>query len=322
MTKTAAAALFAACLLHQTAFAQAPLPVAKTQLVPFDVSPFPYRGEIPGEGKPFLDVVSGERRGHTAPRGGVYWEDVTYSDRRVLLAIPRGFDARRPALIVVFFHGNLATLTRDVRNRQHVPHQLAESGLNAVLVAPQFAVDAPDSSGGRFWEPGVFRQFLAEAAGRLARLHGHPRTRELFEIAPVVLVAYSGGYNPAAFALAVGGASERIRGVILLDGLYAELDKFADWLVQRPPAFFVSVYGPSARQENADLQRLFTARGVPFHTALPPRLTAGSVSFFDVGNDVRHNDFVTHAWVNDPLKVLLARIPGSPRSGRAPPAKR
>ena len=110
---------------------------------------------------PFLDAADGERHGHTSLRGGIYWEDQTYSDRRVLLYIPKGFDPRRPALIVVFFHGNGATLARDVRDRQQVPRQVAESGLNAVLVAPQFAVDALDSSAGRFWEPGVFAQFLA-----------------------------------------------------------------------------------------------------------------------------------------------------------------
>ena len=123
-------------------------------------------------GKPFLDVEEGERRGRNAPRGGILWEDATYSDNRVLLSIPRGFDIRKPALIVVYFHGNGATLTRDVRNRQQVPRQIVESGLNAVLVAPQFAVDAADSSAGRFWEPGVFAQFLSEAADRLTRLHG------------------------------------------------------------------------------------------------------------------------------------------------------
>src|SRR5580704_4980087 len=54
-------------------------PASKLQLVEFDSSPFPYDGEIPENGKPFLDVVSGDRRGHTSPRGGVYWEDMAYS---------------------------------------------------------------------------------------------------------------------------------------------------------------------------------------------------------------------------------------------------
>jgi hypothetical protein len=299
------------------ALAQSPMPAGKMQLVPFEITPFPYGGIVPDKGVPFLDVVNGERRGHTSLRGGVYWEDLTYSDRRVLLSIPRGFDLRRPAVIVVYFHGNQATLTRDVRNRQQVPRQVEQSGLNAVLVAPQFAVDALDSSSGRFWEPGVFAKFLDEAADRLSKLHGDARARAAFGEAPVVIVGYSGGYNPAAFAVAVGGANQRLLGVVLLDGLFAEIDKFADWLAKRPPAFFFTAYGKAAQAEHAELKRMLTDRGVGFSTALPARLTPGSVTLLAVGDEVRHGDFVTRAWVGDPLKVVMSRIPGYARSGAA-----
>jgi hypothetical protein len=308
-----------AILLFATAvFAQAPLTAAKTQLVPFDTTPFPYSGPVPDKGITFLDVVNGERRGHTSLRGGVYWEDLTYSDKRVLLFIPRGFDIRRPALIVMFFHGNLATLTRDVRGRQQIPRQVEQSGLNAVLVAPQFAVDALDSSSGRFWEPGVFAKFLDESARKLTQLHGDAQARSVFERAHVVIAGYSGGYNPAAYALAVGGANARVHGVILFDGLFAEIDKFADWLAKRPSAFFFTAYGTAARTEHAELQRMLTDRGVSFGTTLPARLTPGSVTLLAVGDDVRHNDFMTRAWVADPLKAALARIPDFARVGPTP----
>jgi len=327
MARVAVALL--ASLFATAALAQAPMPSTKIQLVPFDNSPFPYTGPVPDKSMTFLDVVNGERRGHTSGRGGVYWEDLTYSDKRALLAIPRGFDIRRPAVIVVYFHGNLATLTRDVRNRQQIPRQVEQSGLNAVLVAPQFAVDALDSSSGRFWEPGVFAKFLDEATDRLTKLHGDPRARSVFERAPVVIVGYSGGYNPAAFAVALGGANQRVHGVVLLDGLFAEIDKFADWLARRPPAFFFSAYGKAARTEHAELQRMLVERGVSAQKALPARLNPGSVTLLDVGDEVQHNDFVTQAWVADPLRVVLARIPGFPRTGAAaggtaksPPAKK
>jgi hypothetical protein len=296
----------------------APLSSPKIALVPFDNSPFPYRGEVPEKSKPFIDVIEGDRLGHTSPRGGIYWEDQTYSDRRSLLYIPRGFDPRRPALIVVFFHGNEATLTRDVHNRQQVPRQLADSGLNAVLVAPQFAVNALDSSSGRFWEPGVFPEYLKEATERLTQLYGDQRARGAFFDAPVVIVAYSGGYNPAAFILHAGKVDHRLRGVILLDALFAEVDKFADWLARRPPAFFVSAYGKPARAEHASLQRMLTERGVRFQSSLPASLTHGSVSFIAANDEIKHVDFMTRAWVDDPLKVLLRRIGGFARGGGVP----
>jgi hypothetical protein len=57
-------------------------------------------------------------------------------------------------------HGHGAILARDVRDRQQLPEQISAAGVNAVLVAPQFAVDAADASAGKFWEPDGFKRFL------------------------------------------------------------------------------------------------------------------------------------------------------------------
>jgi hypothetical protein len=303
-------ALIATIAFCLPASAQSPVPATRTTLVPFNVSPFPYRGISPRTGKPFLDIEEGERRGRKTARGTMVWEDLTYSDRRVLLTIPRGFNLRKPALIVVFFHGLGATLARDVRDRQQVPYQLVASGLNAVLVAPQFGLDAPDPSAGRFWVPGVFAQFLTEAADRLTRLHGDRRARAVFERAPVVVVAYSGGYHPLAYVLTVGGATARVRGVILLDALYSDHDKYRDWLASKPKAFFVSVYGPLVKRQNEEFQTQLVERGIAFTTGLPQHLVPGINAFVEVGEEVKHKDFVTRAWSADPLKVMLSRIPG------------
>ena len=122
---------------------------ATVSLASFENSAFPYHGMIPnyqetGKTRPFMDVDDNGRLGHSSPRGGIHWEDQTYSDRSVLLAAPQSFDPARGGVIIVFFHGNNATLSRDVIARQQIVRQLADSGLNAVLVAPQLAVDAQD----------------------------------------------------------------------------------------------------------------------------------------------------------------------------------
>src|SRR5262249_59416804 len=128
-------------------------------------------------GRRFFDVTDEDgRRGHSSAHG-VLWEDATYSDKRVLLFMPRGFDARRPGLIVVFLHGNRATLERDVGGRQRVAAQIADANVNAVLVAPQLAVNASDSSAGRFWETYGFARFIGEAGGPPDRPHPAQRTR-------------------------------------------------------------------------------------------------------------------------------------------------
>jgi hypothetical protein len=280
----------------------------RVRIVSFATTPFPYDGLVPSTGKPFLDVRDGTRRGHTSPRGGIYWEDETYSDRHVLLAIPPRFNPRRPAYLIVFLHGNNTLLRRDVVGRQRLPQQLAESRLNAVLVAPQFALDALDSSAGRFWEPGVFARFLDEAAERFSRLYGDRRTQSVFATMPVIIVAYSGGYMPASAALSVGGAGERIAGVILLDALYGETDKFAAWIAAgETRAFFFSAYTPSSAVENQNLKQMLGSADVSFATGIPKALRRGGVGFLAV-SDVAHEDFVTDAWTHDPLALLLRKL--------------
>ena len=150
------------------------------QLVAFNASAFPYRSVVPDTNKPFLDARDGRKRGHTSLRGDVYWEETTYSDRRSLLYLPAGYDPQRPSLIVLFLHGQGATLERDVIARQAVPRQIAESGQNVALVAPQLAVDAADSSAGNFWKPGHFAAYIDEAAERLMRLYGDRRAGSHF----------------------------------------------------------------------------------------------------------------------------------------------
>ncbi len=287
-----------------------PLPAELTQLMPFDISPFPFDGVKPNEGL-FLNVFASGRRGHATSHGGTYWEDTTYSDRRVLLSIPKGFDVRKPAVMVVFFHGNGATLERDVLKRQKVVLQVAQSGLNAVLVAPQFAVDAVDSSAGSFWQPGTFRQFLDEAAVRLVELYGDERTRKPFAKMPVVLVAYSGGYLPAAWSLSSGGADDRIHGVVLLDAIYGEAPKFAEWVASKPgrTGFFVSTYTGSSANGNRDLQNLLAQRQISLTHALPPKLSKGTVAFVPALPNAVHGDFVTHAFADNPIKEVLLRLP-------------
>ena len=286
---------------------------AKVELASFENSAFPYHGLIPnyqetGKSRPFLDVDDNGRLGHSSPRGGIHWEDQTYSDRSVLLAAPQSFDPGRPGVIIVFFHGNMATLSRDVVARQQIVRQLTDSGLNAVLVAPQLAVDAQDSSAGRFWAPGGFAAFLSEADAKLGELY--PNARGAFRRMPVVIVAYSGGYLPAVYSLAVGGDQGRVRGVVLLDALYGERDKFVRW-VEGPGrnAFFVSAYSPSSRAGNEAIRAELEAGGIQTVSGLPATLTPGVVAFVDAGS-VDHNDFVTSAFGGAPLRDIISRIGG------------
>ena len=283
---------------------------ALTSLVDFETAPFPYHGSVPNSGQPFLNAGAEGHWGHVNFRGNVLWESQTFGDDRVLLHIPPGFDPKRPAVMVVFFHGHGANLAQDVRDRQQVPAQITAAGVNAVLVAPQFAFNAADSSAGKFWEPNGFQRFLDEAAVKLARIYGDPRTVFTFATMPIVIVSYSGGFGPTLSVLDRGGVRFRIRGLVLLDALYGGTGKFADWIAQNRSTFFVSSYTPHTADRNVYLERLLRQRGVSYSSELRNEHLRGMVAFLPTG-DISHRDFVTHAWADNPIKDILVRMGGS-----------
>jgi hypothetical protein len=278
---------------------------AKTSLVDFQTAPFPYHGEMPGTEHAFLNAGEASHRGHTNFRGHVYRESETYSDDHVLLHIPAGFDVKRPAVMVVFFHGHGAELARDVRDRQELPAQISAAGMNAVLVAPQFAFDAADSSAGKFWEQDGFKRFLDEASQKLAAMYGGGT--QSFANMPIVLVSYSGGFGPTLAVLGHGGANARLRGIVMLDSLYAGFDTFADWIAKNRNAFFVSSFTTHTEGHNTELKHLLNERSVSYGSELRPDHLQGSVTFLPEG-DISHRDFVNRAWTDYPVADILRRM--------------
>jgi hypothetical protein len=284
----------------------------QTTLVGLKSSAFPYLGNNPRTDAPFLDVAKDGRRGHRSYGGRVYWQDTTYNDNRVLMHVPENFDIRKPGVIVVFFHGNGATLERDVRDRQLVPQQITDSGVNAVLLAPQLAVDAADSSAGKFWQPGGLKRFIDESAGHLASLYGDPRSAREFANMPVILVGYSGGFVPTAWSLEVGGLGNRIRGVFLLDAVYGELDKFASWIENNRSGFFVSAYTRYTQRHDQELMQMLRQKGIAISDEMDGPLRPGSVVFVKTQDGVTHRDYVTHAWTENPVKEVLLKMAATP----------
>ena len=286
-----------------------------TTLISMKSSAFPYFGENPRSEAPFLNVASGERKGHRSYSGKVYWQDETYNDSRVLVHVPEHFDAKRPGVIVVFFHGNGATLERDVRDRQMVPQQISDSGVNAVLLAPQMAVDAADSSAGKFWQPNGFKRFMEESAAHLARVYGDPNSAKAFANMPIVIVGYSGGFLPTAWSLEVGGITKRVAGVILLDAVYGELDKFANWIENNRNGFFVSSYTRYTKRRDVELMAMLRERGVSYREDMDSPLRPGSVVFVQTRDGVTHRSYVTQAWTEHPVKDVLVKM-AAPTSAR------
>lgn len=273
-------------------------------------APFPYDGVVGESAQPFFDYRDAEsgQRFHTTGDGVVYPEFPHYRDCRVLIHLPPGFDAEKPFDILVFFHGHHTELQRTLVQELALLRQVNASERNLVLVAPQMALDAADSSPGKLYRPQGFANLLGEVSQVLREEEGE-ELADRFDQAPLLLAAYSGGFRAVAHTLerwVEQERNERLRGVILLDALYGELEKFDGWLRPAGGRFFVNLYGPSSAPLSQELEQKLWVRGQPWSNSVLGGISSEGIYSLAVGTS--HESLFLTGPPRWPLAVILNKI--------------
>jgi hypothetical protein len=157
-------------------------------------------------------------------------------DDTVIVFVPERyrFQAEEGISALVHFHGHNSSAERALAAHA-LREQLVDSRQNAVLVVPQLALFAADSSCGRLASAGAFARLLGGALSTAARTGratlGESHFPERPQLGRVCLSAHSGGYHAAACSLRHGGVD--VSETYLFDALYAESDVFREWVLAR-----------------------------------------------------------------------------------------
>lgn len=164
------------------------------------------------------------------PAPGSYWRDAT-----VFVFIPSHHRVARDASVstVVHFHGHNSTAERAM-NAHQLREQLFESKQNAILIVPELAVLAPDSSCGKLEAPGGLARMLDDVLATLDSAEvraaaGPSAIAQGATVGRVCVSAHSGGYHAAAAVLKNGGVP--VQEVYLFDALYSDVDAFKAWVI-------------------------------------------------------------------------------------------
>ncbi len=157
-------------------------------------------------------------------------------DDTVIVFVPDKyrFHAGEGVSALVHFHGHNSSAERAI-TAHALREQLVDSRQNAVLIVPQLALFAADSSCGKLAAPGGFARLLGGSISTAARLGrvtlGESRFPERPRLGRVCLSAHSGGYHAAACSLSQGAVD--VSETYLFDALYAESAVFRDWVLAR-----------------------------------------------------------------------------------------
>ena len=202
--------------------------------------------------------------------GKSYPADPHYSDRTVVIFVPKGFRPGETTDLVFYFHGWRNNVDRTLATFR-VAEQLAASGVNAVLVLAEGPKDAPDSFGGKLEEAGVFSELVSDVLSTL-------KERGVIETprpGSIVLAGHSGAYRVISFILLRGGLTSNVREVYLFDALYGQVEKFA-WWVDHERGRLVVVHTPEGgtRAQTLDFLDDLRAWGIPFAEVPESAVTA------------------------------------------------
>jgi len=188
--------------------------------------------------RPRLKTIKQDALGTTLSLGLPHapFAGLGHGDDTVIVFVPARYRYRSEEGVsaLVHFHGHNSSAERALL-KHALREQLVDSRQNAVLVVPQLALLAADSSCGRLATPNGLARLLGSALSITARLGraalGDARFPDRAELGRVCLSAHSGGYHAAACSLRSGGVD--VSETYLFDALYAQREVFRDWVLAR-----------------------------------------------------------------------------------------
>lgn len=224
-----------------------------------------------------------------------------YSDSSVVIIIPENFDAKKKADMIFWFHGWNNNIDSALTS-YGLSRQFAESGVNAILVLAETAKDAPDSYGGKLGEENTFNKLVKDVLQKLVSVHViSARCRA----GNIILAGHSGAYGVIANILQNGNIP--VNEIILFDALYADTDKFLNWLKGDKNHRFINLYtnNGGTYNETKEMMRRVKDLNIPEDSVEETEVTAAmlqSNKIIFIHTFHEHNNIIQHP---DNFKLFL-----------------
>ncbi|HEY5463740.1 MAG TPA: hypothetical protein VIJ95_10835 [Hanamia sp.] len=228
-----------------------------------------------------------------------------YSDSSVIIITPKNFKAKKKVDMIFWFHGwgnNIDTALIAYG----LSRQFAEADVNAVLVLAETAKNAPDSYGGKLEQKNTFHKLVKDVLKELVHMHViSARDRA----GNIILAGHSGAYRVMANILQNGNVP--VNEVILFDALYADTDKFMNWLTADKNHRFIDLYTNhgGTYDETKDMMHQITNVNLPADSLeevdVTPAIPKDNKIIF-IHTLHEHNDIIQHP---DNFKLFIENSP-------------
>jgi predicted esterase len=235
----------------------------------------------------------------------LYDASTHYMDSSVMIITPKNLKADKKVDIVFWFHG-WGNNIDSAAIRYALIKQFADANLNAVLVFPETARNAPDSYGGKLEYNNTFKRLVSDV---LKELKKQNTINKNCETGNILLAGHSGAYRVMAYILQNGGMP--VQEVILFDALYSQTDKFTNWIKENNRHRFIDIFTDSGGTdaESREMEKQLIAANIEMDSIEESDLTVQFIQakrIFFIHSLHEHNDII-----NDPdnFRAFLENSP-------------
>lgn len=191
----------------------------------------------------------------------LYSASMHYADSSVLVFVPPYFNAGKKIDMLFWFHGWRNNID-SANTFFELSKQLTASKRNAVLVLAETAKNSPDSYGGKLEQPGMFKLLVNDV---LNELKNKSIISDAATEGNICLAGHSGAYRVIAYILQNGKVP--VHEVFLFDALYAQVDKFMNWIKEDTKNIFVHWYtnkGGGTDEASDEMKKLLLQQNISF----------------------------------------------------------
>ncbi len=159
-----------------------------------------------------------------------------YNRSTVVIFVPKGFEPKRKVDLVFYFHGMFSSVERAPVDF-NLYNQFTDSRVNAILILPEAAWNAPDAFGGKLEDPGNFKALVGDVMGVLLQKEIVPGG----SLGSIIIAGHSGAWRIISKILENRDYAFHVKEVYLFDSLFAGLDTYAKW-ISKWGKRFIAVY--------------------------------------------------------------------------------
>ena len=162
--------------------------------------------------------------------------DSKFNDNSCLVYVPKHFNKNKPWHFFIWFHGSTNNIQSTIEQFK-LREQLVLSGVNAIVILPEAAKNAPESYAGNWEQANNFNYFMEDVK---LKLKSEKIVDKVSNENQLIIAGHSGAAR--VLVRVMDYSSTAIKGILLFDAIYGSETNIINCIKRFPSCKFINLY--------------------------------------------------------------------------------